>query len=247
MRTAVITGASSGIGAASAVALAQDGWAVVLGARRMDRLGEVAKRCGSSAIVRPLDVTNQESVDAFAGVIERCDLLLNNAGGAKGLGPVAEAREEQWEWMYQTNVLGTMRVTRALLPKLLASGDGQILTIASIAASDAYAGGGGYNAAKFAQGAVVQVLRRELAGLPVRVVEIDPGLVKTEFALVRFAGDAERAEAVYEGITPLTAEDIGEAVRWIAALPPRVNIDLLRITARDQVGPTKVMPRPLTD
>jgi len=172
-----------------------------------------------------------------------CDLLLNNAGGAKGLRGVGEARDEEWEWMFQANVMGTMRVTRALLPKLLASGDGQILTIASIAANDAYAGGGGYNAAKFAQSAVVQVLRRELAGLPVRVVEIDPGLVRTEFSLVRFEGDVERAAAVYEGVTPLTAEDIGEAVRWVAALPARVNIDLLRITARDQVGPMKVPPR----
>ena len=243
MRTAVITGASSGIGAASALALAKDGWAVVLGARRQDRLAEVAAQCGPHARALPLDVTDPASVADFAAKIDRCDLLLNNAGGAKGMRTIADADEAEWEWMFQANVMGTLRVTRALLPTLLDSGDAQILTIASIASHDAYAGGGGYNAAKFAESALIQVLRRELAGLPVRVSEIDPGLVRTEFSLVRFAGDAERADAVYDGITPLTAEDIAETVRWIASLPSRMNIDLIRVVARDQISVMKVPPR----
>jgi NADP-dependent 3-hydroxy acid dehydrogenase YdfG len=243
MRIAVVTGASSGIGAASAIALARDGWRVALGARRTERLHEVAALCGPDAIVQRLDVTDQASVDAFAAAVPTCQLLVNNAGGAHGLRPISQALDAEWEWMIQTNVMGTMRMTRALLPKLLASQDGIVITIASIAAHYPYAGGGGYNAAKFAQSGLVGALRADLAGLPVRVTEVDPGLVRTEFSLVRFGGDVARAQAAYAGITPLTAEDVAECVRWIASLPSHVNIDRLAVLARDQVGPVKVPPR----
>jgi NADP-dependent 3-hydroxy acid dehydrogenase YdfG len=243
MKTAVVTGASSGIGAASAVALARDGWRVVLGARRQDRLAEVAAQCGPDAVALPLDVTDQASVDRFASQVGECQLLVNNAGGAKGMTSIAASDDAEWNWMFQANVMGTLRVTRALLDKILDSGDGIVINIVSIAGHDAYAGGGGYNAAKFAESALTQVLRRELAGLPVRVTEIDPGMVRTEFSLVRFGGDQARADATYDGITPMTGDDIGEAVRWVASLPSRVNIDQLTITARDQIGPVKVLPK----
>jgi len=246
MRVAVITGASSGIGAATAKALAGDGWQVVLGARRLDRLAEVADGCGPHARAVPLDVTDQTSVDQLAAGLDRVDLLVNNAGGAKGLAPMAEANLADWEWMYQVNVVGTLRVTRALLPKLVASGAGGVINIVSIAGYIPYEGGAGYNVAKFGQGVITQVLRQELAGQPITVCQIDPGLVKTDFSLVRFGGDKARAEAVYQGITPLSAADVAEAVRWVAARPPHVNIDRLDILARDQVGTKKVVPIPVS-
>ncbi|MCL1898022.1 MAG: SDR family NAD(P)-dependent oxidoreductase [Micrococcales bacterium] len=243
MKVAVITGASSGIGAATAKALANDGWQVVLGARRYEQVAQVAKSCGPTARAVQLDVTDQASVDALAQSLERVDLLVNNAGGAKGKRTIAEAQLEEWDWMYQTNVLGTVRLTRALLDKLVASGAGGIINVVSIAGYVTYAGGAGYNAAKFAQSALTQVLRQELIDQPVTVCELDPGLVETEFALVRFGGDQAKAKAVYEGITPLSAEDVAETIRWIAARPPHVNIDRLSILASEQLGAVK-HPRP---
>jgi NADP-dependent 3-hydroxy acid dehydrogenase YdfG len=240
--TAVVTGGSSGIGAASARVLAADGWEVVVGARRVDRLEALAAEIGATA--HALDVTDTASVDAFVAAVGACRLLVNNAGGALGLGPVAEADEEQWRAMYDTNVLGVLRMTQRLLPALEASGDGQVVTIGSIAGYDPYPGGAGYNAAKFAVRAVMGVLRQELLGRPVRVCEIDPGLVETEFSLVRFAGDAERAAAVYAGVEPLSADDVGECVRWVASRPPHVNIDQLVVLARDQAGPRQFHRRP---
>ncbi len=173
---------------------------------------------------------------AFAARVDRCDLLVNNAGGAFGLAPVAEADLGDWQRMYDVNVLGTVRVTKALLPLLVASGDGQVVTIASIAAHEPYKGGAGYNAAKHAEAALTRVLRLELLGQPVRVCEIDPGMVATEFSLVRFDGDGERADAVYRGMTPLTAEDVAESVAWVATRPAHVNVDRLAITPRDQAA-----------
>lgn len=240
-RTAVVTGASSGIGAATARALAADGWQVVVGARRRDRIEALAGEIGGRA--RPLDVTDPASVDAFVAGIEACDLLVNNAGGAFGWAPVAEADETQWRAMYETNVMGTVRMTRALLPLLEASGDGTIVTIGSIAGHEPYPNGAGYNAAKFAVRAVMSALRQELLGRPVRICQIDPGLVETEFSLVRFGGDAERAARVYEGITPLSADDVAECVRWVASRPPHVNVDQLVVLARDQAGAQKVHRR----
>jgi NADP-dependent 3-hydroxy acid dehydrogenase YdfG len=232
---AVVTGASSGIGAASAKALAAAGFDVVLGARRLDRLQAVAAGCGGTAVA--LDVTDDASVTAFAEHIDRCDLLLNNAGGAFGLDSVADADLDAWQRMYDVNVLGTARVTRALLPRLVASGDGQVIVIGSIAAREPYKGGAGYNAAKHAEAAITRVLRIELLGQPVRVCEIDPGMVETEFSLVRYSGDQAKADAVYKGMTPLTAEDIAETVAWVAARPPHVNIDQILMMPRDQIGP----------
>lgn len=229
---AVVTGASSGIGAATAAALSATGYDVVVGARRVERLAEVAESCGATAY--PLDVTDDASVAQFVARLERCDVLVNNAGGALGADPVAQADLEGWRWMYETNVLGTLRMTKALLPLLLASGDGQVINIGSVAAREPYRGGAGYNAAKHGVAALTRVLRIELLGEPVRVCEIDPGMVETEFSLVRFEGDQEKADAVYAGVTPLTAEDVAETVRWVATRPAHVNIDQILMLARDQ-------------
>ena len=239
---AVVTGAGSGIGAATARALAADGWDVVVGARRADRLATVAAEIGAAA--HALDVTDPASVDAFVAALPSCRLLVNNAGGALGLAPVAEADDDHWRTMYETNVLGTVRMVRGLLPALEASGDGQVVTIGSIAGYEPYPGGAGYNAAKCAVRAVMGVLRQELLGRPVRVCEVDPGLVETEFSLVRFEGDADRAAAVYEGVEPLSADDVAECVRWVASRPSHVNVDQLVVLARDQAGARQVHRRP---
>jgi NADP-dependent 3-hydroxy acid dehydrogenase YdfG len=241
MRTAVITGASSGIGAATARALAGEGYRVILGARRLDRIEQVAEETGGEAI--PLDVTDPASVEAFTTRIETCDVLVNNAGGALGLESVAEADEERWLTMYEANVLGTMRMTRALLPKLVASGDGHVVGVTSIAAFEPYRGGAGYNAAKHAQRAMLRVLRQELLGQPVRVTEIAPGMVETEFSLVRFGGDEEAAARVYEGMQPLRAEDVAECIRWALAQPPHVNVDEIVVRPRDQARATDIHRR----
>jgi NADP-dependent 3-hydroxy acid dehydrogenase YdfG len=230
--TAVVTGASSGIGAASVLALAQDGWRVVAGARREDRLREVAEVAG--ARWARLDVTDQASVDAFVAGLGECSVLVNNAGGAFGLGPIAEADEDQWRRMYEVNVLGLMRMTRALLPLLERASPGHIVNIGSIAASETYPGGGGYTAVKHGVRAVSRTLRQELLGRPVRVTEIDPGAVETEFSLVRL-GSEERAAAVYAGMTPLSGADIAECVRWVVDRPAHVNVDELLVRPIDQV------------
>lgn len=233
-RTAVVTGASSGIGAATARLLSQQGWHVVVGARRLDRLEELAAEIGGTAHV--LDVTDQASVDAFCEAVGDCHLLVNSAGGALGTTSVAEADDDEWLRMFELNVMGTLRLTRALLPKLIASGDGQVVSIGSLAAIEPYPGGAGYNAAKHAVKALTRVLRLEMKGQPIRVCEIDPGAVETEFSVVRFSGDQERADKIYEGMTPLTAEDVAEAIAWVASRPARVNIDQMLIMPRDQVS-----------
>lgn len=222
-KVAVVTGASSGIGAATARALAKAGYRVIAGARRMDRLEALARETGGTA--RSLDVTDAASVAAFCDAVpERLHLLVNNAGGAQGFDPVAQANDEDWVWMYEANVLGLMRVTRALLPRLEA-GRGHIVNMTSIAGREVYPGGAGYTAAKHAAVAVTRTLRLELAGTPVRVTDIAPGMVETEFSIVRFKGDTERAGKVYEGLTPLTADDIAECVAWAVTRPAHVNID----------------------
>lgn len=229
-----MTGASSGIGAATARRLAAEGYQVVIGARRADRLEEVAASIGPGARAVPLDVTDQASVDTFCATIPACRLLVNNAGGALGLEPIAEADAQQWQAMFDSNVLGVMRMTRALLPRLVDSGDGHVINVGSVAAFEPYAGGAGYNAAKHAARAVSDVLRIELVGRPVRVSEIDPGLVETEFSLVRFAGDQKRADAVYDGVVPLTAEDIADVIAFVATRPSHVDIDQVVVRPRDQ-------------
>jgi NADP-dependent 3-hydroxy acid dehydrogenase YdfG len=241
MRAAVITGASSGIGAATARALAGEGYRTVLGARRLDRLEALAAEIGGQAV--ELDVTDPESVAALAERVEACDVLVNNAGGALGLDSVADADESQWLQMYEANVMGTMRMIRALLPRLIASGDGHVVTVTSIAAFEPYQGGAGYNAAKHAQRAALRVLRQELLGEPVRVTEIAPGMVETEFSLVRFGGDEEAARRVYAGVQPLTAEDVAECIRWALAQPPHVNVDEIVVRPRDQATATDVHRR----
>ena len=237
-KTAVVTGASSGIGAATARALAGDGYDVIVGARRLERLEELAAEIGAEA--HALDVTDPASVEAFAARAASCDVLVNNAGGALGLEPVAEADEERWRWMYEANVLGTMRMTRALLPQLIGCGDGLIVGVTSIAAFEAYRGGAGYMAAKHAQRAMLRGLRLELLGEPVRITEVAPGMVETEFSVVRFDGDEEAARRVYEGMRPLSAEDVAECIRWIASLPSHVNIDEILVRPRAQASATEV-------
>lgn len=232
---AVVTGASSGIGAAAARRLAAEGFEVVLGARRADRLSALAAEIGGGARHAALDVTDQASVDRFCTEVgPHCRLLVNNAGGALGLDPVATADDEKWRTMYETNVMGMMRMTRALLPRLVGSGDGHVINIGSVAAFEPYAGGGGYNAAKHAARAVSDVLRIELIGQPVRVTEIDPGMVETEFSLVRFDGDRDRADKVYEGLQPLTADDIAEVIAFAATRPSHVDIDQVVVRPRAQ-------------
>jgi NADP-dependent 3-hydroxy acid dehydrogenase YdfG len=231
---AVVTGASSGIGAATARQLVAAGFQVVLGARRADRLAEVAAPLGESAVARPLDVTDPASVTRFCDQLPACRLLINNAGGALGMESVLDADEDKWRWMYEANVLGTLRMTRALLPKLLDSGNGHVITIGSIAAFEPYPGGAGYNAAKHANRALMDVLRLELIGQPVRVSQIDPGMVETDFSLVRFDGDSARAAQVYQGLTPLSADDVAESIVFVATRPSHVDIDQLVIRPRDQ-------------
>ena len=241
VRAAVITGASSGIGAATAKRLAAAGFEVFVGARRIDRLEVVAGEVGATALA--LDVTDPGSVVAFADAIPRCDVLVNNAGGALGLDPIAEADDERWRWMYDANVLGTMRVTRAFLPKLIAGGDGHVVNIGSIAGLETSDGGAGYTAAKHALFAVTETLRLELLGQPVRVTEIDPGAVETEFSVVRFDGDTDRAAAVYEGMTPLVADDVAACVEFAVTRPSHVNIDQLVVKPRDQARAQRVHRR----
>lgn len=235
---AVVTGASSGIGAATARALAADGWHPVLGARRLEHCREIADDVGGTALA--LDVTDAASVRDFAAAVTDLGApvrgLVNNAGGAKGAEKVLEADEEHWRWMWESNVLGTMRVTKALLPAMIDSGDGHVVTITSIAGLEVYDGGSGYTSAKHAEGALHRTLRGELLGQPVRLTEIAPGAVETEFSLVRFGGDTERAAKVYEGLTPLVADDVAATVAFVMSRPSHVNIDQLVIKPRDQAS-----------
>lgn len=239
-KTAVVTGASSGIGAATARALATEGFRVVCAARRTDRIQALAQEIGGVAV--PLDVTDAASVAALAAGLDVVHVLVNNAGGAFGADPIESADPEDWRAMYDVNVLGLMRVTQALLPALRASGDGLIVNLGSTAGRWAYESGGGYTAAKHATRVVTETLRLELNGEPIRISEVAPGMVRTEeFGLVRFGGDRAAADAVYAGVAePLVAEDIAEAVRWIAQLPAHVNIDELVIKPRAQAAAHKV-------
>jgi NADP-dependent 3-hydroxy acid dehydrogenase YdfG len=240
-KTAVVTGASSGIGEATARRLAAEGYEVVAGARRRDRLDKLAAEVPSIRAVT-LDVTSQESVDALAGSLERCDVLVNNAGGAIGMETVSEGKVDDWQRMYDVNVLGSLRMTRALVPKLVESGDGVLVMLTSTAALVAYEGGGGYAAAKHAQRAMSETLRLELLGRPVRVVEIAPGMVQSEgFAVNRFRGDTTAAARVYEGVPgPLTSDDVADAIAWCVTRPAHVNIDRMVIRPRAQAAQHRV-------
>lgn len=236
-RTAVVTGASSGIGEATARMLAAEGFHVYCAARRADRVEALAAEVGGTAVV--CDVTDEQSVAGLAEAVgERLDVLVNNAGGAFGSTPVAEADTAQWRAMYEVNVIGLMQVTRALLPALLASGAGVICNVGSTAGRVAYQGGAGYTAAKHGTKVVTETLRLELYDQPVRVCEVAPGMVRTdEFSLVRFGGDQEKADAVYAGVAePLVAEDVADAITWMVTRPPHVNVDELVIRPRAQAA-----------
>jgi NADP-dependent 3-hydroxy acid dehydrogenase YdfG len=244
-RTAVVTGASSGIGAASAVKLAEAGYRVVLTARRTDRLEQVARQitaAGGLAEVHELDVTDRPAVDALAASLDRCDVLVANAGGAIGADSIADGNPADWQAMYDVNVLGTVHSVQALLPRLIASGAGTIVVMGSTAGFVAYEGGGGYVAAKHGTHAIAATLRLELYDKPVRVIEIAPGMVKTaEFAVNRYRGDADKAAAVYAGVAePLTDEDVADAVSWAVTRPAHVNVDLMVLRPRAQAAQHKV-------
>ncbi|MCT1638706.1 SDR family NAD(P)-dependent oxidoreductase [Dietzia cinnamea] len=231
-RVAVVTGASSGIGEATARELARMGFHVVIGARRVDRLQTLAEEIGGTAM--PLDVTDAESCEAFCAAIPRLHVLVNNAGGAKGTTSVMDADEDQWRWMWETNVLGTLRMVRGLMPVLVETGDGLVVTITSIAAIEAYDNGSGYTSAKHAQAVLHRTLRGEHLGQPVRFTEIAPGMVETEFSRVRFDGDDDKAAAVYRGLTPMVAQDVAEIVGFVASRPSHVNLDQIVVKPRDQ-------------
>lgn len=228
-KVAVVTGGSAGIGEAACRALAGDGWKVIVAARRLERCEAIAAEIGGQAW--GLDVRDEASV-AKLQKLPRVDLLVNNAGGARELDHLRDADAADWQWMFETNVLGTMRVTQALYPQLKAA-KGLVINIGSIAGTDAYVGGSGYNAAKYGLRGMTRALRREEAP-DIRVCEIDPGRVKTDFSLNRFGGDERRAAAVYEGKLNLSAEDVAEAIRWVASLPAHVNVDTLNLTPADQ-------------
>ena len=237
-----MTGASSGIGAATARRLASEGWRVVAAARRLDRLGELAAS-HPSIVPCALDVTDPRSVEDLADAAPTCDLLVANAGGAYDLEPLATADAETWARTYDVNVLGTVRTVQALLPALTAA-RGHIVLTGSTAGRWVYEGGGGYVASKHALAALRDTLRLEVVESGVRVSEVAPGMVKTEeFGAVRFQGDLDRAAAVYEGVEALTAEDVADAIVWVASRPAHVNIDLVQLTPQQQAAAHKVVRR----
>jgi NADP-dependent 3-hydroxy acid dehydrogenase YdfG len=236
--TAIVTGASSGIGAATAIRLADEGFDVVLGARRLDRVTEIAGKCGGRGL--ELDVTDSDSIDRFMSEIDACSLLVNNAGLAVGLDPIAEMSDDDVRTMWETNVAGLLQMTRAALPLLEESGAGHIINLGSIAGFEVYPGGAGYTASKHAVRAITRTLRLELLGRPIRITEVAPGMVETEFSIVRFGGNAEKAHDIYAGMTPLTGEDIADCIAWAATRPPHVNIDEIVVRPRAQAAATLV-------
>jgi NADP-dependent 3-hydroxy acid dehydrogenase YdfG len=225
-RIAVVTGASSGIGAATATALARLGFRVIGGARRVERVTRVI---GEGGVALPLDVTDTASVEEFVREVgkrfRRIDVLVNNAGGALGLTPIDQSDDDDWSVMWKTNVLGLMYMTRACLPLLRRAPHGHIVNLGSIAGFETYKGGAGYTSVKHAVRAISRTLRLELNGEPIRVTEIDPGLVETEFSIVRFHGDRQAAKNVYAGLKPLSARDVADCIVFAVTRPPHVDID----------------------
>ena len=254
----LITGASSGFGAAAAKAFAAEGAKLLLGARRIDRLETIAsdamKARASAAHVHSLDVSKTASVEKFVAwaktvisqspsPLNALHVLINNAGGAHGMDTVAAGKDEDWETMFQTNTLGVLRMTRAALPLMPHHAGASILNIGSYAAHVAYEGGSAYCAAKAGELQITRCLRLELSGTGIRVSSIDPGLARTEFAMVRFKGDAAREEKLYEGTQPLVGEDVAEILVWVASRPAHVNIDEMLIKPVDQAAMHKVYRR----
>ncbi|MDQ4095890.1 MAG: SDR family NAD(P)-dependent oxidoreductase [Actinomycetota bacterium] len=240
-RVAVVTGASSGIGAATAIRLAAEGFHIVAGARRVERAAEVVEPVGGEAYA--LDVTDPRSVDSFASQLDRVDVLVNNAGKARGMEGLAELSDEHAREMFETNVLGVISMTRALLPALEISG-GHVVNVGSTSGLEVYPGGGGYTATKHALRALTKTLRLELVGKPIRVTEVMPGLVETEFAKVRFEGNEARAAKVYEGIETLKPEDIADCIAWAVTRPPHVDIDEIVVRPVAQASATVIARRP---
>lgn len=245
VRRAVVTGASSGIGAATVRRLRSEGWSVVAVARRADRLASLAEETGCEYVVA--DITKQEDVERLRGYVEStggAGSIVNNAGGAHGQEPISETDPDEWRWMYEVNVLGTLRVTQAFLPMLRARGGGDLLFITSTASIMEYEGGAGYTGAKHAEKMIVRTLRLELVGEPIRILEIAPGMVHTdEFSTVRFGGDQNRADAVYRGMDPLVADDIADAIAWSLTRPANVNVDTIVIRPVRQASNWKTAPK----
>jgi 3-hydroxy acid dehydrogenase/malonic semialdehyde reductase len=247
----LITGSSSGFGAAAARAFGAEGAKLLLGARRIERLeaaaAEAHKAGAQEVFFHTLDVSKTASVNAFVDwartKTSRLDVLINNAGGALGLDTVAEGKDEDWETMLQTNVLGVLRMTRATLPLMLNNPGGSIINIGSFAAHTVYEGGAAYCAAKAGELQITRTLRLELNGTGLRVSSVDPGLAETEFSLVRFKGDEAKAKKPYEGTQPLVADDIAEILVWVASRPPHVNIDQMLVKPVDQAAIHKVYRR----
>jgi len=241
-RRALVTGASSGIGAATVRRLRADGWDVVATARRADRLDALARETGADTFAA--DVTRDDDVTALLAHVRATgglDAVVNNAGGALGQDAVEDADLDGWRAMYELNVLGTLRVTKGVLPLLRERGQGDVLVVTSTAGHGAYPGGAGYTGVKHAERMLATTLRWELVGEPVRVIEVAPGAVATEeFSLVRFGGDAERAAKVYEGYQPLVAEDVADTIAWSLSRPAHVNVDLLVVRPRAQANNTTV-------
>jgi len=242
---AVVTGASSGIGAATVAALGRLGYRIAAGARRLDRVRRVV---GASGLALPLDVTRLDSIDAFVGEVKkkfgRIDVLVNNAGLARGLTPVAEGSDEDWIEMWEVNVLGLLRMTRACLPLIRKARHGHIVNLGSIAGFETYKGGAGYTASKHAVHAISRTLRLELNGEPIRVTEIEPGMVETEFSVVRFHGDRDAAKAVYKGVKPLVAADIADCIVFAVTRPPHVDIDEIIVRPVAQAASWLVARKP---
>jgi len=247
-RIAVVTGASSGIGEATCRTLAGAGFHIVAGARRQDRLQQVVAPLGGEAL--RLDVTQLASIEAFVQAVAarhgRIDVLVNNAGLAAGLAPVAEGRDDDWVQMLETNVLGVLRMTRACLPLLRQAPSSHIVNLGSVAGFEVYTGGAGYTASKHAVRAITRTLRLELVGEPIRITEVAPGMVETEFSLVRFKGDVARAADVYRGVQPLTGADIADCILWAVTRPLHVNIDELVVRPIAQANAFTVARRSTT-
>lgn len=252
-KIAVVTGASSGIGAAAAKALASAGFTLALGARREDKLAgiadEIQSETGKPVFRMKLDVTSMESSTAFVEAVikkfGKVHVLLNNAGLASGAAYIADVKDEtDWQVMMDTNVSGLLRMTRLFIPHIIASKSGHVVNLGSIAGHEAYPGGSVYAATKFAVRAITTALRQELLGEPVRVTHVAPGMVETEFSLVRFYGNEEKADAVYQDMTPLTAEDIADCIVFAVTRPTHVNIDEIIIKPTDQAGAGKVARHP---
>ena len=244
-KVAVVTGASTGIGEATVRRLLESGWTVYAVARRADRLEELARETGASAV--PTDITDQAQVDALRdrvlGEQGTVDAILNISGGARGTDTVADAKDEDWQWMHDVNVMGTLRVVRAFLPTLRANGEGTVLNLTSIAAQRAYEGGAGYNAAKYAERAMTEALRLEEAEHNVRVVEVAPGLVHTpEFSLMRLGGDQAAADKIYAGVEkPLSGQDVAEVCAFAVELPHHVDLDTITVKPVAQAAPHKMI------